>query len=114
MAHSPRRFGRSAAGCTFVSVALESILLERHDADILATLRTQVSASKLQTGYVGQAGKATEEAFKSAKGGVLFIDEARALNCLGRRTCSSPLINVYTRCSNLDYEEHVLFIGACT
>ena len=35
----------------------------------------EVSASKLQTGYSGQAGKVTYETLKQAKGKVLFIDE---------------------------------------
>lgn len=38
----------------------------------------EVDASKLQTGYVGQAGKMMTETLAKAKGKVLFIDEARA------------------------------------
>ena len=38
----------------------------------------EVDASKLQTGYVGQAGKLVTETLEQAKGKVLFIDEARA------------------------------------
>ena len=40
----------------------------------------EVSASDLQTGYVGQAGKQTLELLRDAKGRVLFIDEARLLH----------------------------------
>ena len=35
----------------------------------------EVSASDLQTGYIGQAGKETLKVLRSAKGKVLFIDE---------------------------------------
>ena len=40
----------------------------------------ECSASDLVTGYVGQAGSKTREMFRSALGGVLFIDEAYRLN----------------------------------
>ena len=40
----------------------------------------ECSASDFVTGYVGQAGSKTREMFRSALGGVLFIDEAYRLN----------------------------------
>jgi AAA+ superfamily predicted ATPase len=40
----------------------------------------ECSASDFITGYLGQAGEKTRELFKSALGGVLFIDEAYRLN----------------------------------
>lgn len=39
----------------------------------------EVDASKLQTGYAGQAGKLMTETLTKAKGKVLFIDEARRM-----------------------------------
>ena len=39
----------------------------------------QVSASDLVTGYVGQAARKTRDVFESARGAVLFIDEAYRL-----------------------------------
>lgn len=46
----------------------------------------EVDASKLQTGYVGQAGKKMTEMLDQAKGKVLFIDEVRrALRRRGSR-----------------------------
>lgn len=36
----------------------------------------EVSASDLTTGYTGQAGGKTRDVMTSARGGVLFIDEA--------------------------------------
>ena len=44
----------------------------------------EVDASKLQTGYVGQAGKLVTETLEQAKGKVLFIDEARERTPLRR------------------------------
>jgi SpoVK/Ycf46/Vps4 family AAA+-type ATPase len=38
-----------------------------------------VSASQLTTGFVGQTGAKTREIFESARGAVLFIDEAYRL-----------------------------------
>lgn len=40
----------------------------------------EVDASKLQTGYAGQAGRLMLDTLTKAKGRVLFIDEAYALN----------------------------------
>ena len=39
----------------------------------------QVSASDFVTGYVGQAAKKTRDIFESARGAVLFVDEAYRL-----------------------------------
>ena len=60
-----------------IGAFLKSIgLLQRGDV-------VEKSASQMQTGFVGQAGKCCRDILDSALGGVLFIDEAYALGTIG-------------------------------
>eukprot|EP00762_Andalucia_godoyi_P005487 ANDGO_08427.mRNA.1 ESX-1 secretion system protein EccA1 len=69
--------GKPGTGKTTIARAMASIL---HSLGVLPSDKcVETSASRLQTEYVGQAGRQTREMLRSALGGVLFVDEAYAL-----------------------------------
>lgn len=82
-----------------------------HSMDILKKGHlVEVDKSKLIVSYVGQTAKKTEEIFKSALGGVLFIDEAYAItndgNSFGQE-CIDTLVKLIE-----DYRGEILVILA--
>jgi AAA+ superfamily predicted ATPase len=69
----PPGTGKTTVARQMGKIFFDLNLLPFHDV-------VETSVSNFFTGYVGQAGKQTREIFQSARGKVLFIDEAYQLN----------------------------------
>jgi hypothetical protein len=72
-----------------------------------------VSASQLTTGFVGQTGAKTREIFESARGAVLFIDEAyRLYDPLGRSYMQEAIDEIVTLLTEEAYKGKMVVIFA--
>jgi SpoVK/Ycf46/Vps4 family AAA+-type ATPase len=73
----------------------------------------QCSASDLVTGYVGQAAKKTRDVFESARGAVLFIDEAyRLYDPTGRSYMQEAVDEIVTLLTEETYKGKMVVIFA--
>lgn len=73
----------------------------------------QVSASDLATGFVGQAAKKTRDVFDSARGAVLFVDEAyRLYDPTGRSYMQEAVDEIVTLLTEEDYKGKMVVIFA--
>ena len=73
----------------------------------------QVSASDFVTGYVGQAAKKTRDIFESARGAVLFVDEAyRLYDPTGRSYMQEAVDEIVTLLTEEDYKGKMVVIFA--
>ena len=74
---------------------------------------SQVSASQLTTGFVGQTGAKTRDIFESARGAVLFIDEAyRLYDPLGRSYMQEAIDEIVTLLTEETYKGKMVVIFA--
>ena len=73
----------------------------------------QVSASDLSTGFVGQAARKTRDVFESARGAVLFIDEAyRLFDPSGRSYMQEAVDEIVTLLTEEAYRGKMVVIFA--
>merc|ERR1719181_894814 len=73
----------------------------------------QVSASDLATGFVGQAARKTRDVFESARGAVLFIDEAsRLYDPAGRSYMQEAVDEIVTLLTEEPYRGKMVVIFA--
>jgi len=73
----------------------------------------QVSASDLVTGYVGQAARKTRDVFESARGAVLFIDEAyRLYDPTGRSYFQEAVDEIVTILTEEDFKNKMVVVFA--
>lgn len=73
----------------------------------------QVSASDFVTGYVGQAAGKTRDIFESARGAVLFIDEAyRLYDPTGRSYFQEAIDEIVTLLTEEDYKNKMVVVFA--
>ena len=71
----------------------------------------EVDRSGLVAGYVGQTGEKVMEVVESAKGGVLFIDEAYALATKGENDFGQEAIDILNKAME-DYRDDLVVIAA--
>jgi len=73
----------------------------------------QVSASDFVTGYVGQAAKKTRDIFESARGAVLFVDEAyRLYDPTGRSYFQEAVDEIVTLLTEEEYRNKLVVVFA--
>lgn len=100
--------GNPGTGKTTMARVVAEML---HSMDILKSGQlVETDKSGLVAGYVGQTAKKTEEVFKSALGGVLFIDEAYSLTSAGNsygQECVDTLVKLIE-----DYRGEIVVILA--
>ena len=73
----------------------------------------QVSASEFSTGFVGQTAARTRDIFDSARGAVLFVDEAyRLYDPLGRSYMQEAIDEIVTLLTEEEYKGKMVVIFA--
>jgi SpoVK/Ycf46/Vps4 family AAA+-type ATPase len=89
------------------------VLTPAHHGAHVPCRSAQVSASQLTTGFVGQTGAKTREIFESARGAVLFIDEAyRLYDPLGRSYMQEAIDEIVTLLTEEAYKGKMVVIFA--